>query len=876
MHIIDGKDNTERIVSVEPNGTSCELFIQEKDGTIKSKVVDNFYWLLSSKYLDRDFIRLDGDLHYKYGKKYDTIEAYYNDKRRYKNQDVYGISDPREAFLVNFGYTYFKNLRIDEVSILSFDIETTSLNPKDKDAMVLIIANTIRKNGVITRKLFTYKDYSNQAELINAWCAYVREEDPSVICGHNIMMFDIPYLDVIANRNGTSLDLGRDGSSIKFNTYLSKFRKDGSQFYEYKKLKVYGRELIDTFFLSIKHDAVARKYLNYKLKNIIKQEGLEIPGRVFYDGDQIRHKYRDPLEWEKIKSYACFAPKSSLVTLDNGATKFMEDMSIGDAIIDCFGNTEYVYDKIERDYDGILYNFNVEGGRKILNVTGEHPFYVLNEKTLKYEWIKAQDLKMNHLLVRGEKKRSADALNYRTDLFWLFGMYQADGYVRLDNKKTGQKSLVITQHYNQVQPILNTLQTLKFKYSIVKKGKSKACDVVVINTTLADLFLKWSSGKFKAPEKKLSRECFNIMNNNSRLAKAFLAGLLDGDGHARKTKNQGESFQFYLGMTSPHMTNSVDLLSSSIGLNLTRQNFRTRGTGKINGYINGKPVRSKSTFYELTFFTESAIQLNPYLKIKQRTDLLSRTGSESYQKHVRIRKIEKNNYSGKVYNISTTGSHSYISNGLITHNCHDGDDALSLFDLMAPPLFYFTQSAPKTFQAMCETASGSQINALLVRSYLQNGHSIPKADEVIKFEGAISIGIPGVYRNVLSFDVSSLYPSVMLTYDVFPSYKDPNGHMREVLKYFTEQRLKDKKLAKETGDGYYQNLSDSRKIVINSIYGLLGATGLNFNSPADASLVTYHGRETLKTAIEWATGKGFSEWKTENNLDEAIDNDVIV
>ena len=106
----------------------------------------------------------------------------------------------------------------------------------------------------------------------------------------------------------------------------------------------------------------------------------------------------------------------------------------------------------------------------------------------------------------------------------------------------------------------------------------------------------------------------------------------------------------------------------------------------------------------------------------------------------------------------------------------DSDDALALYDLMIRPFFYMTQSIPKSFQSVIESASGSQLNSMMVRSYLQEAHSIPKAHSQEVFEGAISFGNPGIYTNVFKIDISSLYPSIILQYEVYDSDKDPKAN----------------------------------------------------------------------------------------------------
>jgi DNA polymerase elongation subunit (family B) len=124
----------------------------------------------------------------------------------------------------------------------------------------------------------------------------------------------------------------------------------------------------------------------------------------------------------------------------------------------------------------------------------------------------------------------------------------------------------------------------------------------------------------------------------------------------------------------------------------------------------------------------------------------------------------------------------------------------------------------------------------------------------VPFEGAISMGIPGVYDYVLKADIASLYPSVMLQHNIHDSKKDPKNHMIQLLTYFRDERLTNKKLAKETGEKYFDDLQNAQKIMINSMYGFLGSNFLLYNYPAGGAEVTRRGREILLKGVEWATG----------------------
>lgn len=492
--LIYGKNEISRVVSIEVEDDKLILFREDAD-TIE---LPNRYWILASKPLNKRFIRLKGDLHYKYGIQFSERSEFTKMRFVWKNEDIFSIYNPKEAAQVKDGLGYFKGLNPGDVSVLSFDIESTSLE-HNEDAHVLIISNTFRKNGVVQRKLFCYDDYETEGHMIESWCEWVREIDPSVIIGHNIYCYDLPYLEYVAAQYNVRLNLGRYGQTLSFQQKQSKFRKDGSQSLMYNKPVIYGREIVDTMFLSYKYD-VARNFPSYGLKPIIKYLDLEVEGREFYDATKIRDNYTIPEEWVKIKRYAE----------------------------------------------------------------------------------------------------------------------------------------------------------------------------------------------------------------------------------------------------------------------------------------------------------------------------------------------------------------------------HDADDALSLYDLMIPPFFYMTQSIPKPFQMVIESASGSQINAIMMRAYLQDGHSLPKASDTYHFDGAISVGIPGQYSNVFKIDVKSLYPSIMIQYQVCDIDKDPNKYFLELVNTFTEKRLYHKSLSKT--DKYHDDMQLSYKTLINSMYGFLGTAGLLFNSIKNAEFVTAKGREILQQTIEWATGKKYETWKNDNNL----------
>lgn len=487
--LIFGKDSTEYITNITVDND--EVYIYKSDGSVEQKEYQN--WAVGCNWTE-GAQRLKGHQYFTYIKELPE-DQWYNIKNNW-NPRIWTPRTASEGFMLRSGMTYYKNMKVSDVSLLSFDIEATTLDKDDPEAQVVLVSMTYRdKTGKIEKRLFDMFDYKNVKDMWFDISLFVNTTNPDIILGHNILSYDLPYFN-----QQTHLNWGKNQEHIIFDEKVSKIRKDRSQQYEFHNATINGREIVDTFFLSLKYD-ISREFPSYSLKSIEKHLGLVVEDR----------------SWD---------------------------------------------------------------------------------------------------------------------------------------------------------------------------------------------FQKW-------PVKKLIE--------------------------AKKNGN-----------------------------NEIWQKFR--------------------------------------------------------------------------------------------EYCQDDSDSpIKMFDIMIPSFFYLCQSVPKTLQQMINEASGSQLDSLMIRAYLQNGYGLPKSSKKEEFEGAISMGIPGSYNNVRKVDVASLYPSIMLQYEIYDNKKDPNRYMLTMLKYFRNQRLTNKKLAKETGDKYYDDLQNAQKIMINSMYGFMGAGYLLFNYPKGAAEVTKYGRDILLKGVEWATGHTLSK-----------------
>lgn len=314
--LIFGKDQTENVVNVSVVDGKVQIYT-EKNGTVTKIEKDYLPWVLTSKPVSRRHQRLKGNQYYKYINFMD-YKDYLEFTSKWQN-DVYTPRTIEEGYMLLHGVTYFKDMDTSSPSILSFDIETLSLDPNAEDAGVVLITNTLRNSKGISRKLFSIKDYDSDHDMISDWCNWVRKNDPSIMVGHNIFGFDLDYLDV----RGGGLSLGRDGSEMQRSPRPWKFRKDGSQQYSFTNMRINGREIIDTFFLSIKFD-IGRKFPSYGLKPIIEYLGMEKTDRIKWDFDKwsVKKTLSDDKMWTDFCSYAIDDSDDSLKLYDHMIAAF--------------------------------------------------------------------------------------------------------------------------------------------------------------------------------------------------------------------------------------------------------------------------------------------------------------------------------------------------------------------------------------------------------------------------------------------------------------------------------------------------------------------------------------------------------------------------
>jgi DNA polymerase, archaea type len=181
-------------------------------------------------------------------------------------------------------------------------------------------------------------------------------------------------------------------------------------------------------------------------------------------------------------------------------------------------------------------------------------------------------------------------------------------------------------------------------------------------------------------------------------------------------------------------------------------------------------------------------------------------------------------------------------------------------DLLSPSYFIQAQIFPYNYQDVIVRGNATRINALFLREYFRQRHSIPEMPMVRGFEGGYTaVFFTGIARNVWHCDIASLYPSVMLQFDCFPVTDQLQifRHLLTDLRTFRLEAKASMRAAKDRAQQqYFHALQNTFKILINSFYGYLGFAQGHFADFDAAARVTQIGRELLQKMIDWLKARG--------------------
>ena len=385
----------------------------------------------------------------------------------------------------------------------------------------------------------------------------------------------------------------------------------------------------------------------------------------------------------------CFLPET-LILMANGTLKTIENIKIGDTLIDGWGNVQSVeYIHKEKISDQVLHIYHRGNGIPI-RLTQNHnsitfsrknkitPFSVVNkpakkilmtdylgEVNLKKIWkfdndenidlfeMTQDQLRYNIKIYKEKIKYYCGRLvnryvkvNYELGLF--LGLFLAEGSIE---KKRIRFTFNIKETYYEAFSKNYVLISFGLKIR-TKKYESKHTLVVTLNSRIIRELIK--------------KLCYNIDGKsivNKTLSESYLkgvlCGILYGDGHLRN-----DVHKFVIGLKENRLIKDVYAISNILGIYPTISKISNRNDGRKGRQViyQGNQFNALVAIFDNTY----PIKINLY-----KSDRRKKSDRIFVDRHIvgKVTKIEKIYYRGFVYNLQVSGTHSYIADFVATNNC---------------------------------------------------------------------------------------------------------------------------------------------------------------------------------------------------------------
>jgi DNA polymerase elongation subunit (family B) len=186
----------------------------------------------------------------------------------------------------------------------------------------------------------------------------------------------------------------------------------------------------------------------------------------------------------------------------------------------------------------------------------------------------------------------------------------------------------------------------------------------------------------------------------------------------------------------------------------------------------------------------------------------------------------------------------------------DVKETRAIEEELSAALFQKSKIVPLGLGTLNECGTGREIEGLMMREYIRQRHSVPRSQEKGDYEGAFTElyqqGVYGVKEDtvVYNYDVASLYPYCQMGFNCFPK-SDHLGVMKGMLSSLTEMRIDVKEEMRSLPDSDPRKSAldaeqDTYKVLINSFYGVEGASNFLWNDMEEAAEIVRHGRRVLR------------------------------
>lgn len=380
----------------------------------------------------------------------------------------------------------------------------------------------------------------------------------------------------------------------------------------------------------------------------------------------------------KVSSWAhCFVVGSQVLT-KNGY-KDIQNIQVNDYVLTHKNRFKKVTATGKRQYQGDVYEIDVQGGIEKVVVTSEHPFYCVNVKKngikflqdnnkLKYNFKPIQDIakEISPRSPSMEKVRIKSGCVYQNSLVesaisdveynqnininkaFLLGAYLGDGNLikRNDRDKNAYYGIRFSLGINDRKILLKQkiITLMKQEFNVepkINKVKGQNNELVIFyKKEITDFFAKYCG----TPNNKKINSSIYFLSKD--ILFSFLDGWYQTDGCYESRQNKK-----IVSTSERNLAYSLTCILNKLQIGFSTQS-RSGGTKKIQG----REVQYKKSWH----FSFRDWNYN--------NDYVANWFDNGY-KLVRPKTISKHIFNGDVYNLEVEDDNSYTVNNLIVHNC---------------------------------------------------------------------------------------------------------------------------------------------------------------------------------------------------------------
>jgi len=257
------------------------LSIEDEYEQVVSRLENGYKFLVSSKGCYGDLIKF-----FKFGKMDIFSEQF---------RDNFLTISPTEQFLIQTGKRLFKGMdNYNDVHRLSFDLETTGLDPKESRIFQIGIKDNrdfqhvLSINGETEEELLMW-----ESKAIITFFKIINHLKPAIIAGYNSENFD--WYFIVERCKILGIDITKIAKTLGNVPFYRKTQtlKMGPEMEYYEQTHMWGYNIMDVYHAVRRAQAINSSIKEAGLKYITKYSNAAKPNRVYIQGDKISKIYED-------------------------------------------------------------------------------------------------------------------------------------------------------------------------------------------------------------------------------------------------------------------------------------------------------------------------------------------------------------------------------------------------------------------------------------------------------------------------------------------------------------------------------------------------------------------------------------------------------